>query len=187
MKFKITNIFMLSLILAGSLFCQTAWAWKHSISLGYGFSHEVGYDYYNKGLFLNAKLYKFPQLDRTLFVTIDGSLAYWHATTRHDNRVYTAALSGAARAYFVPPKQQRFKPYLLFTFGPAYLSRKHFGETSQGSHLSLQTTLGGGSEINIKGHDLDFNLRLIHYCNGGAFRPNQGIDILYVFSIGYLF
>jgi hypothetical protein len=47
--------------------------------------------------------------------------------------------------------------------------------------------LGAGSEFKIKDRDFDFNVRLLHYCNAGLASPNKGIDIFFVFSLGYLF
>jgi hypothetical protein len=189
---KIKNVIkkhlLLALMLAGCLVFETAEAWEHEISIGYGRSKEINYDYYNSGFFLNGKLYKFNAIDKTLIFTIDASVAHWNASTENYKTLNAAALSGAFRAYFISPENRVFNPYLAASFGPAYLSQNKFGEREQGAHLSFQTTLGFGAEILQKNkHGFDLNLQLAHYCNAGLFNPNRGINILYVFSIGYMF
>jgi hypothetical protein len=164
-----------------------AFAWRHGISFGYGRSQEVGYGYDNSGFFLHGIFYRFNPVDPMLYFSADGSLGFWHASTRRHKRLNTAAASLAARAYFMPPAQHVYRPYLLLTFGPVYLSQKHFGEETQGSHFAFQTTLGGGMEYVPGKQGVDLNLRMIHYCNAGLASPNQGFDVFYVLSVGYLF
>jgi len=169
------------------LFCQNVFAWQHGISLGYGFAPANVQGYGNNGFFFNAKLHKFKPLDRTLFLTLDGSWGHWQATTAQHKNLDTLALAAAFRAYFTSPKKQRFKPYLLLSVGPAYLSSKQFGLVKQGSHCVCQITFGAGSEVVINQREFEINLRFVHYCNGGLAKPNESINILYVVSVGYLF
>jgi hypothetical protein len=179
---------LLILTLVGCLLLSTAQAWDHEVSLGYAHVKEINYDYYNSGFFLNAKLYKFKPLDKTLILTIDGSVANWNATTQENKTLTTAALSGALRAYFAPPENKNFNPYLAASFGPAYLSHDKFGDREQSSHFSFQITLGAGTEIlQQKDRGIDLSLQLVHYCNAGIFNVNRSINILYLFSIGYMF
>lgn len=180
--------FLLSFIVVLScMLSSQALAWTHGISLGYGKSKEIGYSYYNSGFFLHGIFYKFRPVDPMLYFSVDGSLGRWSSSTRTNKRLDTAAVSAAARAYFMPPASHTYRPYLLTTFGPVYLSKKHFGKEEQGSHFAFQTTLGGGMEFIKHGRGIDTNLRMIHYCNAGLASPNQGFDILYVLSVGYLF
>lgn len=175
-------ILCLSLLLSSPLY-----AWQHSISLGYGRAQELGESYDNSGFFLQGTLYRFKPLDSMLYFSMDSSVGQWLADTHEHRHLTTAAVSGDFHAYFMPPDRHPLQPYILATFGPAYLSNEHFGDETQGSHLAFQTTLGTGLSYVKNNQGLDFNLSLVHYCNGGLAQPNQGFDIFYVFSAGYLF
>lgn len=175
-------------ILFSMVFSVEVFSWTYNTSLGYGRSKEYGYDYYQQGVMFDAQMFPFEKVDKTLIFGLGASLADWHASSEENKNMSTAAISALFRAYFVPPESSnKFKPYLLASFGPTYLFSRKLGEREQGSHLSFQTTMGIGSEVKIGKKELDFNFKFVHYCNGGIFRPNQGIDIWYIFSIGYLF
>ncbi len=188
----IKNIFFKSrkkIALILLLWPLSALAWQHGIDVGYGIpASEIDAHYNTYGYYLDAMLYRFPKLDRSLIFTINTSLGHWLATTEDHNQVTTLALSGAFRGYFVPiDSAYALHPYLLFSAGPAYLSEEQFGENKQGKHVAFQVNFGGGSEIRIAQHDFDLNLRLVHFSNGGIFHPNEGYDVVYVLSVGYLF
>lgn len=185
----IKGLLSLMMVVFCSAMFKVAYAWDHEVSLGYNRSKELNYDYYNYGFFLNAKLYKFKKLDKTLIFTIDGSVADWHATTETNSSLNTWGLAGAFRAYFISPENRKFNPYLSAAFGPVYLSKTHFGERNLGSHFSFQTVLGFGTEFfpSNSGHGFNASLQLIHYCNAGLSTINQGVNMVYVFSLGYLF
>lgn len=182
---KIAALFLgvLSLLLVNS-----ANAWQHEISIGYGFGKETEENYYNRGGVLSAKLYKFRPIDNTLIVTLDGTISHWTANTDKNKQLTTVALAPDFRAYFLNPNCFRVRPYLGASFGPTYLSAERFGNRNQSSHFVFQTTIGGGTEIGIdRKRAIDLNLHLAHYCNAGLFRQNQGINILYIMTLGYQF
>lgn len=183
---RVIKLLTLPILLFSSTLC---YAWTHGVSIGYAFpNQEVGYQYTQSGFFMNGKLYRFANIDPMFIITIDGSLGIWHASTANNNSLTTLGISTAFRTYFFPPDNRQWTPYLLASFGPNYLSNEHFGEQVQGAHLSFQTTLGAGMEIQtIKQHAIDINLRLVHYCNAGIFKPNEGFDFFYTLSVGYLF
>ncbi len=182
------NILLYTAMFFALFFAGAAVAWTYDICLGYGRSKEYGYDYYQQGVMLDFQAFPFAKLDKTLLFGVGASLADWHAATKENKEMAAAAVSAIFRAYFAPPEASaKFRPYLTASFGPAYLFQKELGERKQGSHLSFQTTMGIGSEITFGKKALDFNFKFVHYCNGGIFKPNQGIDIWYIFSIGYLF
>lgn len=172
-----------------SSYLRVAYAWEHEIALGYNSSKEIGYDYYNNGFFLNTKIYKFKKLDKTLILTIDGSLADWRATTKENDHLTAAGLAGALRAYFISPENRRINPYLSGSFGPVYLSHNKFGDRDLGGRFSFQITLGIGTEFFPKNSQqgLSASLQLVHYCNAGIAATNRGINLLYLVSLGYMF
>lgn len=169
--------------LLGLSYHQAVRASQHEIAIGYGFGKEVEQKYRNQGIVLSGKFYRLPNIDDTLSATLDGTLAYIRASTKNHNHLATTALALALRAYFANPLEHIIRPYFQISFGPAYLSAKQLGERSQGGHFAFQTTLETGTEVK----NVDFNLRLNHYCNAGIFHPNQGINLVYIFSIGYMF
>ena len=182
------NSLLFIAMLFSMIFAETVFAWTYDISLGYGRSKETSCDYYQQGVMLDFQAFPFAKLDKTLLFGFGASLADWRADTSENKNMMTAAVSAIFRAYFVPPTEAaKFRPYLSASFGPTYLSSRKFGEREQGSNFSFQTTLGIGSEVKFGQKELNFSLKLVHYCNGGIFKPNQGIDIWYIFSIGYLF
>lgn len=176
------NFFLFFILLSSKSF-----AWQHEIAGGYGSSKEIRKDYTNSGYVITAKFYKFPPVDKTLIFTIDGTLAHWHSSTLNHNQLTTAAIAPSARAYFFNFSTGGIHPYLGISFGPNYLSEKRLGTQDQGSHFSFQTTVEAGTEVGSQKHSIDLNMHLAHYCNAGLFRPNAGLNILYIFTIGYQF
>ncbi|MDR1012481.1 MAG: acyloxyacyl hydrolase [Coxiellaceae bacterium] len=182
-------IIFLSSIIIWIFLSKTAYSWNHEVSLGYNHrTQEINHDYYNSGFFFNAKLYKFKNLDKTMILTIDSSIAQWRATTSDFNHLFTGGLSAAFRAYFITPQQRKFNPFLSASFGPAYISKTRLGECEQTKHITFQTTLGGGMEIILnKNQGITLSAQLIHYCNAGLYKYNRGMNMLRVISIGYVF
>lgn len=175
-------------LLIAFLSLNRAEAWTHEISVGFGWGQEIGANYENNAMVLNGTFYKFNKIDNTLFATLDGTLAQLMSATPTHNTVVTAAISLGFRAYFQNPDFHKIRPYLGISFGPAYLSQTQLGTQRQGAHYDFQSTLGGGIEFAAsQTQNLDVSLHLIHYCNAGLARPNEGFDIPFLLSIGYQF
>lgn len=170
------------LILLLSLTTYPAIAWNRSVELGYGYSHDPnGSKYHNSGVFLSGELYPLRRSIWT-FWSINGALGQWHTTAPFNKDLTTAALSLSIRFYPFT-MMHTYPTYLFGSAGPAVLSNRKFGVNEQASHLTIQTNLGLGIETK----KYDFNLRLVHYSNADLAHPNEGFNILYLFSIGYLF
>ena len=185
-KLKIISLAIISFV--SLLFCNLSWAWQHEIAAGYGYGKEVEQDYDNSGWEITGKFFRFPPVDNTLIFTLDGTVAHWRSNTPDNNQLTIAAIAPSARAYFFNPCYNRVRPYLGVSFGPSYLSNKQLGNREQGSHFAFQSTLEAGTEIGLAHQrSLDLNIHLAHYCNAGLAKPNQGIDILYIFTVGYQF
>ncbi len=178
---KITHFVAAALILFG-LGIQTSFAWNHSIELGYGYSHDPNnVKYNNSGVMLSGDL--FPLYRSTIsFWSITAALGQWYSTAPHNKNLTTGAISLALRYYpFII--FDKYPSYLLASAGPALLSNKKFSVNTQASNLTIQTNLGIGMEFNC----IDANLRLEHFSNANIDKPNEGFNILYLLSIGYLF
>lgn len=163
-----------------SILSSTSFAWNRSIEFGIGHSHDPNNTrYYNSGLFLSGDF--LPLWDSCWYkVTLNASLGQWYTTAPSSKYLTTAAASVALRLY---PNNDDYRPYFLGSVGPAILSSKNFGVNQQGSNLSFQS-IGG---LGIEHEQYDVNLRLVHFSNAGLAHPNNGFNILYVLSVGYLF
>jgi len=162
-------------------------AWRHGFSVGYGYGKEIDASYFNQGPFIHAILYRFNNIDKFLIFTLNASAGFWTAGTKQSRKVNTIAFSPNFRAYFVDPKLHRIRPYLQGSFGLVYMTKKNFGTQKLGSRFAFQTTIGGGIEFGSLRRAFDFSVYLIHYCNAGIVKPNDGTDIPIVVSLGYLF
>lgn len=177
-----STVYSVFLFLLLTLFSSSVLAWDHSIDLGYGYSHDPNdVKYNNSGFLLTSDLYAIKRTPWT-FWSINGALGQWHTTAPQNKNLTTIALSLALRLYPFDIAQT-YPAYLLGSVGPAFLSNKRFGTNTQASQLTIQTNLGLGVEINY----VDVNFRLAHFSNAGLGKPNEGFNILYLLSIGYLF
>ncbi len=170
----------LGMVIFCSVLTINAQAWNHSIELGYGYSHDPNdIRYNNSGFLLTSDLLSLSRGHYT-FWSVTGALGQWHTTAPTHQNLTTAAVSLALRLYPIP---NYYPTYLLGTLGPTLLSERQFGINKQGSNFTLQTNLGIGMEF----HSFDVNFRLVHYSNAHLFHPDQGFNILYLLSFGYLF
>lgn len=177
--FSKTLIFGLLLFTAVSAF-----SWNHGISLGYGGGSDINHHTdTNSGAFLSGEFTSFKQKD-WLNMTLNGSLGQFHSTATSNKDLFAAALSLAFRFY--PVDTQTIHPFLLASVGPAYISSKKFGRNSQAANFAFQTIFGAGFEFG-QAKRVDLNMRLIHYSNAYLMNPNEGFNIFYVVSLGYLF
>ena len=176
--------FFFLLILLTGYFCPfTSYAWDHSIEFGYGYSHDPNHSRYNNsGVMLSGDIFPIWRGPWTFF-SINGSLGQWYTTTPVNKNLTSGALSLALRLYPVSENAYQYFPYFLAAFGPAIISHREFGENTQAKNITIQSNLGAGIEFN----QFDINLRLQHFSNAGLSKPNQGFNILYLLSLGYLF
>ncbi|MCX7120434.1 MAG: acyloxyacyl hydrolase [Gammaproteobacteria bacterium] len=158
--------------------------WDHGVSIGYGSGEDMNHhNDTNSGGILSAEILSLTK-NNWLNLTLDGSLADWYTTAPAHKDLFTAAVTLAFRTYVY--HFSKVTPYLLISSGPAYLSHRHFGQNSQGANVAFQSSLGAGMEIG-QAKKIDLNLKWIHYSNAYTMNPNQGFNMLYVVSIGYLF
>jgi hypothetical protein len=179
---KKVYIFQIVLLMFLGLFSQVLFAWNHSIELGYGFSHDPNDSKHNNsGVLLSGDIFPLYRNPWT-FWSIGGALGRWHTNSPYNIDLTTGALTLGLRFYpFIIAANS--PAYFLASAGPAYLSNKHFGVNDQASHWSIQSNLGLGVELNC----IDVNLRFAHYSNAGLGKPNEGFNVIYLLSFGYLF
>ncbi len=178
-KTTLLRVFLFAFL---ALFSQILFAWNHSVELGYGHSHDPNdTKHYNSGVLLSGDIVPLLRNDWT-FWSITGSLGRWYSTAPHNKNLTSVAASIALRFYpFLIANQ--YPSYFLASFGPAYITARQFGVNKQAENVTIQSNLGVGVEFNY----IDVNLRLSHFSNGSMSKPNNGYNVLYLLSIGYLF
>lgn len=175
------NILGLCFIILMTL-SPVALAWDHAIDLGYGYSHDPNnVKYNNSGILLSGDLLPINQTDYTHW-SLNGALGRWFSSAPKNKNLTTVALSVVLRLYPFTV-MQTYPAYLLGSVGPAYLSSRHFGTNTQAWNLAFQTNAGLGVEY----QHFDVNLRFSHFSNAYLGHPNEGFNVLYLLSIGYLF
>lgn len=165
--------------------CASVYAhpWSHSVELGYGYSQDPNHTKYNNsGVLLSGDIIPLWYAPWA-FLSVTGSLGHWFTTAPVNKNLTTVAASLAVRLYPVAVGEADYPFYFLASFGPAYLSDRQYGENTQGSNIAIQSNLGIGEEFD----SFDINLRLSHYSNAGLAKPNEGFNVLYLLSVGYLF
>lgn len=165
-----------------SIFTVTGFAWDHSIEFGYGYSHDPNNTHYNNsGFLLNGDFWTFKDTPWTHWA-LNAAAGTFHSTAPTNKNLTAAAVDMELRVYG-PEFNGPTSTYFLASAGPAIMSSRYFGTNKQGSNLAIQSNLGLGMEFNL----IDVNLRLEHFSNGGTSKPNEGFNILYLLSLGYLF
>ncbi len=168
------------------ILCSTlsVFAWTHGVSIGYGGGSDINHHTYtNSGIFLSGEFLSIKQKS-WLNITFNGSMGQFFTTEPVNKNLFTAALSLAFRFYAF--QSLKVHPFLLASFGPAYLSDRKFGLNNQAANVAIQSILGLGFEFG-QAKRVDLNMRFIHYSNAYTMHPNEGYNIFYVVSLGYLF
>jgi hypothetical protein len=180
------NSFVSKIVLFLGVFSAaiSASAWNHGVSIGFGGGEDINHSgSYNQGGLLSASFVSMAEKN-WLKLTLDGSVGQFHSFTPANKYLTTAAVSAAFRLY--PYQSALMHPYFLVSVGPGYISQRRFGLNNQGAYFAFQSILGLGTEIGYTKR-VDLNLKLVHYSNAFLFTPNEGYNIMYVGSIGYLF
>lgn len=158
------------------------YAWDNSIELGYGKSHDPNHTrYFNSGFLLSSDVFPINHT-RYSYLSLNAALGQWYSSAPRHKTLTTVAMALALRFYPFTVVRT-YPPYILASAGPAYLSNKTFGENTQGSNFTFQWNGGLGVEFK----QIDVNLRMVHYSNAHLTKPDQGFNILYMLSLGYLF
>lgn len=182
MRKKSVYKIIISLLLLSFTF--SVFAWQHGISIGYGGGSDINHHTYtNSGAFLSAEFLSIKQKS-WLNITFNGSLGQFYTTEPVNKNLFTAALSLAFRFYAF--QSAKVHPFFLASFGPSYLSYRKFGLNNQAANVAIQSILGLGFEFG-QAKRMDLNMRFIHYSNAYTMSPNEGYNIFYVVSLGYLF
>ena len=80
-----------------------------------------------------------------------------------------------------------FNPYLMYSIaGPTVLSSNHIQDSKLGGYFLFQDYMGVGVLLG-QTHKIMLEVKTLHYSNGDLAVYNQGLQIPWLFSIGYVF
>lgn len=180
-RYLLLFVILLSLSEPSYALWKRAFPWEKSFEIGYGKSHDPNYSkYYNSGFLFSADLYPLYHHPYA-YLSLGGALGKWYTTAPINKNITTAAGTLNLRVY--PWTNTREYPvYLMGSAGPALLSCRDFGYNDQGSNISGQWYFGAGIEYK----HFDINLRYMHFSNAHTTSPDEGFNIQYLLSIGYL-
>jgi hypothetical protein len=172
---------IIALLCLLTIFSLPTFAWTQSVSGGYGGGKDWNHNTdTNSGFLFSYDFYTLKAAQHYRF-TLDASLGDWHSTYTTNKDLFTAALDLNIQWYVLG--RPKYNPYFVISAGPGYLSHKKFGQNTQGSHFSFQSIVGAGMEMG----KFDLRLNMVHFSNAGMFKPNEGFNIFYVVTLGYLF
>ncbi len=101
------------------------------------------------------------------------------------NQFYTVALFLDLSVWFVRSKYADL--YITYSIaGPTYMSRNRIDARDMGGNFIFQDTLGVGALLGTQKH-VNVSVKIGHYSNGSLLPFNPGIDVPFIFSIGYAF
>lgn len=119
----------------------------------------------------------------------DVSVAYW-STDGNSQGLYKGITTFAAAPVFrlIPSPRYNWPitPFLELGVGVAMHTNDRLGKRNLGSNFAFQDLLGFGFALGRK-RDLLISYHYLHYSNANIWRPNQGVDVKYLFQMMYLF
>lgn len=181
MKANFSKLFYV--IIALLISCHTQ-AWDHGVSFGYGSGSDPNHsEDVTSGFFLRGNIMSLSQR-KWYNLTLDAAFGDWETSTISNNNLFTLAAAVTFRLYVYQTEWVHMYGYA--SAGPGYLSEKQFGQNTQASHFAFQSTFGTGFEIG-KARRVDIGLNFVHFSNAYLMEPNEGFNIYYVVTIGYLF
>lgn len=78
--------------------------------------------------------------------------------------------------------------FFVRALGPSYISSNNLGARKQDNHFAFQAQVGLGYEVDLgNNRALLLQASFKHFSNANLFHDNDGIDIPFVFSLGYKF
>lgn len=173
-KKPVKQLILLSLLSAASV---SSFAWTKSFEVGYGMSRDSNPNGdKNSGALISADLFQLYH-PADAYLSLNGSFGEWHSNASQNSNMRTVALSLSLRYYldFLTSNSM----YLIGTGGPAYLTKKAFGNQEEGSNFAFQWNAGVGMEFS----SFDINFRVHDYIR----RPPLAFNSIYLLSVGYLF
>lgn len=100
-------------------------------------------------------------------------------------RFYTASIYPLFRFSFL--RKKKFDLYFDYSAaGPTYISETRMDEIELGEKFTFQDFMGAGIYSGKK-RNLNAELKIMHFSNGGLFPKNNGVKVPLTFTLGYAF
>jgi lipid A 3-O-deacylase len=135
----------------------------------------------------------FPHSALNLIGYWDLSVAHWQVTPgilpapfHQPSTIETFAISPIIRLQTRKKYFLSSQPYLELGIGASLLSNDHLGHRNLGGQFAFQDLLGIGLRWGTT-HAWSLSYHYLHYSNAKLLPPNQGIDVKWLWSLGYEF
>ncbi|WP_232061079.1 acyloxyacyl hydrolase [Vibrio taketomensis] len=159
-------------------------AYAFELLAGFGGGPQFGTDDGNTGWFLDAMLYDHKRSNQQ-----------WLSIGTGVTRIYTNSATGNSNITAI----SLFPELRLFTnqfdkvwffharaLGPTYLNHENLGEREQASKFVFQAQVGAGVYLD-KAKKYQLRLLYRHFSNANLDKPNDGLDIPLMLSLGIAF
>lgn len=146
---------------------------------------------YNESLGLDYSFYRYVRSERQ-HLQLGVSYTRLRTDTAADYELWAISIYPQLSLY--PDADSRFRaifpgwvsPYFFVrALGPTYLSDKQLGDREQAKHFSFQAQVGFGLALRLGDQRQGLlSVSWKHFSNGSLFKPNDGIDVPVVLSLG---
>lgn len=144
--------------------------WKGEVLTSKGFTFN-----YQKNIFHSRKSFSFDW---------GTSFSYWKSQ-EEDTIIIALSVFPVLRFWLL--RRQKLDVYFTYSpAGPTYLTPVIIDGHNTGNHFTFQDFLGFGSFFG-KDKQLNVELKITHYSNGGIFSSNPGVDVPVMLNLGYAF
>lgn len=133
--------------------------------------------------------YEFYEHVRSPRSRLSVGVSYTRLTTDAATNTSITAVSIYPQLTLTPVRESlRNTFFFVRALGPSYMSSNALGNREQDNHFAFQAQVGAGYKKDLNnGNSLLFQTSWKHFSNANLFNDNDGIDIPFVFTIGYSF
>jgi hypothetical protein len=159
---------------------------KNEMLLSWGTGSQPDADQDNTQIAIDYNFYEFKRSPRS---GISLGMSYTQLTTNTVTNNSIEAFSLYPQLTLHPQRSSMQNFYFFVrALGPTYLSENTLGNRQQDHHFSFQAQVGVGFRKKIgDSESLLLQVSWKHFSNANLFSKNDGIDIPFVFSLGYVF
>ncbi|GAB4222628.1 MAG: acyloxyacyl hydrolase [Gammaproteobacteria bacterium] len=115
---------------------------------------------------------------------LDGNISHWRTDDGPNSSISIVGINPFLRVNAW--RHHIINPYLEGSIGIAALSKTRIGPRQLGAAWSFEDLVGVGLSFGKQEHAY-VALRYLHFSNAHLAPPNDGIDVEYLVSVGYLF
>lgn len=165
--------------------CQSAFAFDSGLALSYGqhiTDHGNPRDVkaFRLAYWIQPEGYSWKKVD----LLFDVSVAYLRSHVGTANHISIASIAPIVRVDLIREDYIAF--YLIGSIGPAVMSETQLGDRNLGIQFTFQDRVGVGFLFG-KSRRIFVDAQFLHYSNAGLGKPNMGITVPVLISLGAKF